>query len=155
MLKYDRIIDQVILSQVVCVFLVKVDRFSFSTPPKLMKQFDDSLKAIGYKDRSKGLQVAMRNFITEYTWKGERGKLGAGAVLLTYDHRSHGVQEALTDVQHHYRDTISSTTHIHLDDSRCLEIISVKGRLERIQVMAKELMKTKGVSQLKLSTVSL
>ena len=136
-------------------FLVKVDRFSFSTPPKLMKQFDDSLRAIGYKDRSKGLQVAMRNFITEYAWKGEKGKLGAGAVLLTYDHRSHGVQEALTHVQHHYRETITSTMHIHLDEFRCLEIISVKGTLERIQTMAKDLMKTRGVSQLKLSTVAL
>jgi CopG family nickel-responsive transcriptional regulator len=97
----------------------------------------------------------MRNFITEYTWKSEKGKLGAGAVLLTYDHRFHRVQEALTDVQHHYRDAINSTTHIHLDEHRCLEIISVKGRLERIQIMAKDLMKTKGVSQLKLSTVSL
>jgi len=120
-----------------------------------MEEFDDSLRVIGYKDRSKGLQVAMRNFITEYNWKGEKGKLGAGAILLTYDHRSHGVQEALTDVQHHYRDTINSTTHIHLDETRCLEIISVKGKLKRVQVMAKDLMKTKGVSQLKLSTVSL
>jgi len=135
--------------------LAKVDRFSFSTPPKLMKEFDDSLRAIGYRDRSKGLQVAMRNFITEYNWKGEKGRLGAGAILLTYDHRSHGVQEALTDVQHHYRDTINSTTHIHLDETRCLEIISVKGNLKRIQVMANDLMRTKGVSQLKLSTVSL
>ena len=135
--------------------MAKVDRFSFSTPPKLMQQFDDTLKAIGYRDRSKGLQVAIRNFITEYAWKVDRGRLGAGAVLLTYDHRSHGVQEGLTDVQHHYRDIIGSTTHIHLDESRCLEIISVKGRLERIQEMTKDLMKTKGVSQLKLSTVSL
>jgi CopG family nickel-responsive transcriptional regulator len=135
--------------------LVKADRFSFSTPPKLMKQFDESLKAIGYRDRSKGLQVAMRNFITEYDWKKERDSLGAGAVLLTYDHRSHGVQEVLTDVQHHYRDTITSATHIHLDESRCLEIISVKGKLERIQTMARDLMRTKGVSQLKLTTVSL
>jgi CopG family nickel-responsive transcriptional regulator len=134
--------------------LVKVDRFSFSTPPKLMKQFDDSLRAIGYKDRSKGLQVAMRNFITEYSWKGEESKLGAGAILLTYDHRSHGVQEVLTEVQHRYRDAINSTTHIHLDEFRCLEIISVKGRLERIRRMARDLMKTKGVSQLKVSTVS-
>lgn len=137
------------------LLLAKVDRVSFSTPPKLMRQFDDSLRAIGYKDRSKGLQVAMRNFITEYAWKGEIGKPGAGAVLLMYDHRSHGVQEALTDVQHHYRDTINSTTHIHLDEYRCLEIISVKGKLERIQAMARDLMKTRGVSQLKVSTVSL
>jgi len=120
-----------------------------------MKQFDDALRAIGYKDRSKGLQVAMRNFITEYTWKGEEGRLRAGAILLTYDHRSRGVQEALTHVQHHYRETITSTMHIHLDESRCLEIISVKGKLDRIQGMAKGLMKTRGVSQLKLSTVAL
>ena len=120
-----------------------------------MRQFDDSLRAIGYKDRSKGLQVAMRNFITEYAWKAERGSLGAGAALLTFDHRSHGVQEALTEVQHHYRDTINSTTHIHLDEYRCLEIISVKGKLERIQAMVNDLMKTTGVSQLKLSTVAL
>ena len=133
----------------------RVERISFSTPPALQEQFDDSLRTLGYKDRSKVLQIAMRNFITEYAWKVERGTVGAGAVLLTYDHRSHGVQEALTDVQHVYRDTIGSTTHIHLDESRCLEIISIKGRLERIQDMAKELMKTKGVSQLKLSTVSL
>jgi CopG family nickel-responsive transcriptional regulator len=74
---------------------------------------------------------------------------------ITYDHRSHGLQEALTGVQHHYRDTINSTTHIHLDEYHCLEIISVKGGLERIQVMAKELMRTRDVSQLKLSTVAL
>ena len=138
-----------------CVDLTRVERFSFSTPPKLMEQFDHSLRAIGFRDRSHGLQVAMRNFITEYAWKGEVGKTGAGAVLLMYDHRSHGVQEALTDIQHHYRDTISSTTHVHLDEFRCLEIISVKGKLERIQAMSKDLMKTRGVSQLKVSTVSL
>ena len=135
--------------------MVKVSRFSFSTPPKLMKEFDESLRAIGYKDRSKGLQVAMRNFVTEYAWKVEKGRVGAGAILLIYDHRTHGLQEALTEIQHHYLDAINSTSHIHLDESRCLEIVSVKGRLDKIQGMAKELMKTRGVSQLKLSAVAL
>ena len=133
----------------------RVGRISFSTPSTLVRQFDQSLTALGYEDRSKALQMAMRNFITEYAWKAEKGKLGAGAALLTYDHDTHGIQEELTHAQHQYRDVISSTTHIHLDEFRCLEIISVKGKLERIQTMAKELMKTKGVSQFKLSTISL
>jgi CopG family nickel-responsive transcriptional regulator len=133
----------------------RVGRISFSTPLALVKQFDQSLSTLGYEDRSKALQMAMRNFIIEYAWKGERNKIGAGAVLLTYDHKSHGVQESLTDVQHHFRDVINSTTHIHLDESRCMEIISVKGKLERIEGMAKDLMKTRGVSQLKLSMVTL
>ena len=133
----------------------RVERISFSTPPALMKQFDQSLSAMGYEDRSKALQVAIRNFITEYAWKAEKGKSGAGAVLMTYDHETHGILEELTHAQHRYRDVISSTMHIRLDESRCLEIISVRGKLERIQTMARELMKTKGVSQLKLSTISL
>jgi len=120
-----------------------------------MKQFDDTLRAIGYSDRSKGLQVAMRNFISEYASTGAKSRLGAGAIILTYDHQSHGVQETLTHVQHHYRETITSTMHIHLDESRCLEIISVKGSLRRIQAMAYDLMKTRGVSQLKSSTIVL
>ena len=135
--------------------MARVGRISFSTPLSLVKEFDESLSELGYDDRSKALQMAMRNFITEYAWKAEKGKLGAGAVLLTYEHEAHGVQEELTHAQHQYRDVISSTMHIHLDEFRCLEIISIKGKLERIQKMAKELMKTKGVSQFKLSTISL
>lgn len=133
----------------------RVGRISFSTPSALVKQFDQSLSALGYEDRSRALQMAMRNFISEYAWEAEKGKLGAGAVLLIYNHEAHGIQEELTHAQHRYRDVISSTMHIHLDESRCLEIISVKGKLERIQTMAKELMKTRGISQFKLSTISL
>jgi len=132
-----------------------VERISFSTPPALLKQFDDSLKMLGYKDRSKALQIAMRNFITEYAWRKESGKTGAGAILLTYNHDSHGLQEALTDIQHQFRSVVNSTTHVHLDESRCLELISVKGRIERIQALARNIMERRGVTQLKLSTVTL
>jgi len=135
--------------------MARVGRISFSTPLVLVKQFDQTLTSIGYEDRSKALQMAMRNFITEYAWKAEKEKPGAGAALLTYDHQTHGLQEELTHVQHQYRDVITSTTHIHLDEHRCLEIISVKGNLERIQTMAKVVMRIKGVSQFKLSAISL
>ena len=133
--------------------LGRAKRISFSTPPTLLKQFDDSLKMLSYEDRSKALQIAMKNFVTEYSWEQEQ-KIGAGAILLTYDHESHGLQEALTDIQHRFRSIVNSTTHIHLDESRCLEMISVKGRMDRIQALAKAIMKMRGITQLKLSTVT-
>jgi CopG family nickel-responsive transcriptional regulator len=131
----------------------KVERTSFSVSPAILKRFDDVISKIGYEDRSRALQIAMTNFITEYTWATEKGRAGVGAILFTYSHRPHGLQEALVDIQHRYRDVVDSTTHVHLDESRCLEIVSVRGQTARIQELAKRLMKTRGVTQLKLSMV--
>jgi metal-responsive CopG/Arc/MetJ family transcriptional regulator len=35
-----------------------------------------------------------------------------------------------------------------------MEIISVRGKIDRIQALAKDLMKKRGVTQLKLSTIA-
>ena len=134
--------------------LAKVERISFSTPPALLKQFDNLLRTLGYNDRSKALQIAMRNFVTEYAWKKETQKPGAAVILFMYDHESHGLQEALTDIQHEFRGIVNSTTHIHLDESRCLEMISVCGKMERIQALARGIMKRRGVMQLKLTSIA-
>lgn len=131
----------------------KVERTSFSVSPAVLKRFDDVISKIGYEDRSRALQIAMTNFITEYTWATEKRRAGVGAILFTYSHRPHGLQEALVDIQHRYRDVVDSTTHVHLDESRCLEIVSVRGQTARIQELAKRLMKTRGVTQLKLSMI--
>jgi CopG family nickel-responsive transcriptional regulator len=133
--------------------MAKVERTSFSVSPALLSRFDEVISKMGYEDRSSALQIAMTNFITEYTWTMEKGRAGVGAILFTYGHRSHGLQEALVGIQHQYRDVVNSTTHIHLDESRCLEIISVRGQTSKIQELARKLMKTRGVTQLKLSVV--
>jgi len=133
--------------------MVNVERTSFSVSPALLNRFDDIIRRMGYEDRSRALQIAMTNFITEYTWTIEKGGAGVGAILFTYSHRPHGLQEAIVEIQHQYRDVVNSTTHIHLDESRCPEIISVRGQTARIQELARRLMKKRGVTQLKLSVV--
>jgi CopG family nickel-responsive transcriptional regulator len=135
--------------------MTKVERTSFSVPPALLSRFDDVIRRMGYEDRSRALQIAMTNFITEYTWAAEKGGSGVGAILFTYSHRSHGLQEELVETQHRYRDVVNSTTHIHLDESRCLEIVSVRGLRDKIQELARKLMRTRGVTQLKLCVVAL
>ena len=135
--------------------MAKVERTSFSVSRDLLNRFDDVIRRVGYEDRSSALQIAMTNFITEYTWTTERGRAGAGAILFTYSHGPHGPQEALVEIQHHYRGVVDSTTHIHLDETRCLEIISVRGQTARIQELARRLMKTRGLAQLKLSMVDI
>lgn len=57
-----------------------VKRFSVSVPPKLLRDFDEFVKSMGYK-RSRAIQLAMQNFLSEYAVK--RGKeVVAGAILM-------------------------------------------------------------------------
>lgn len=129
-----------------------VARISISIPPDLLRELDGMLKKIGY-DRSKAIQMAIRNFLTEYKWAHESGEV-AGALILLYDHKSRGIEESLTDIQHDYGSIITSVMHVHLDEENCLEIIAVKGDSESIKELAERMMKEKGVKQLKLTVVS-
>ncbi|MEM0456785.1 MAG: nickel-responsive transcriptional regulator NikR [Nitrososphaerota archaeon] len=129
-----------------------VARVSISIPPDLLKELDDMLKKIGY-DRSKAIRIAIRNFLTDYKWTQESGDV-AGALILLYDHKSRGIEESLTDIQHEHGGIITSTMHVHLDKENCLEIIAVKGSSRSIKELAERMMKEKGVKQLKLAVVT-
>jgi CopG family nickel-responsive transcriptional regulator len=131
-----------------------VRRFSVSVPPKLLEDFDKVIKKMGY-ERSKAIRLAMQNFLTEYRWTSEEERVGVGALVMIYDHETRGLEETLTEIQHEYLTMISSTTHIHLDERDCLEIVAVRGEVKSIQSLAKRLMAERGVKQLKLATLML
>lgn len=130
-----------------------VSRFGVSVPVELLEEFDETISQMGY-DRSKAIQLTMRNFLTEYTWKYKEEGLAAGTVTIIYDHDVKGLEENLTDTQHLYRDIITSAMHVHLDEKRCLLVIAVKGEVKALQNLAKELMSKRGIKQLKLATVT-
>jgi len=133
---------------------LRLSRISMSLPSDLLHDFDSVVHRLGYGDRSKALQVAMRNFVTEFR-SGVAEGTGVGVLTLMYDHDVLGVEESLTDTQHKYRSVISSTFHIHLDERRCLEIVGVKGTISTIKSLAKELMTSKGVRQFKETIIAL
>lgn len=131
-----------------------VARIGVSVPPCLLDEFDEVINRLGH-NRSKAIQVAMRDFLTEYMWRIEVKGIGVGALTMIYNHETGGFEETLTKIEHEYRDMISLTTHVHLDERNCLEILAVRGEVDSIQSLAKRLMAERGVKQLKLATVML
>lgn len=132
----------------------KVCRFSVSAPPSLVAEFNSTIRRMGYS-RSKAIQTAMGNFISEWKWMHEAKGLMTGGLVAIYDHRIRGLEEGLTDIQHGSQDIIQSTMHIHLDERHCLEIIAVKGEAKSIQHLAEALLKNRGVKQVKLAAIAL
>lgn len=129
-----------------------VSRISVSVPTSLLTKFDKTVASMGY-DRSKAVQLSMRNFLTEYSWTHEEKGTVAGTITIIYDHEVRGLEESLTDTQHLYGDIISSALHIHLDERNCFLVIAVKGQIKAIKNLAEKLMSKRGIKQLKLITV--
>jgi len=132
----------------------RVTRFGVSVPSELLREFDEFIRQMGFKDRSKAIQVAMRNLISDYKWMQEVPGESAGAIILLFDHTVSGLEDAITHVQHHYTDVISSTMHIHLDEQNCLEIVALRGDSKRIRELAKEFAKIRGIKQIRVTVVS-
>src|SRR5207248_10586208 len=68
-----------------------------------------------------------------------------GVVTLIYDHHVSRIARRLTDLQHHHLDRVVTTTHVHLDEHRCLEVILLRGPAREIRELANDLLGTKGV----------
>lgn len=132
----------------------RVSRISISVHSDLLKRFDEHVKRLGYGNRSKALQDAMQNLITESMWMCEKRGRGVGAIAMVYEHGVKGLEEELTDVQHRFEETIRSSMHVHLDGERCLEIVAVKGKASDVRDLAQELKTRRGVKQLKLAIVT-
>ena len=133
---------------------MKVTRFSVSLPPPLVEKFDEVWKSMQYKNRSKAIHDAVRSFITEFEWMQKDSGRITGAVLVLYYLDKPGLLDEITKAQHQFRNAISSTLHVHLEDNKCLEIIAVEGSVQEIRSLAQSLMTKRGVKQVKVAAIA-
>jgi CopG family nickel-responsive transcriptional regulator len=134
--------------------MAKIVRVGVTFPPDLLQELDETITKMKYGNRSKAIQDSVRNFVSEYKWLQEQKGVKVGVLVMVYDHEARGLETALTDTQHKYSYTISSSMHIHLNERDCLEAIALRGEAEQIRKLAEELGKKKGVKQARLTIVS-
>ncbi|HEV2139296.1 MAG TPA: hypothetical protein VGR53_10695 [Nitrososphaerales archaeon] len=128
-------------------------RTSFSLPPGLLRELDDVTESMGYQQRSRTLQTAVRNLIGETKVSREANALATGAVVILYDHSKRGIDAMITDVGHHFGRLIMSTLHIHLEGPNCMNTIVVQGKIGNILELERHLRRLPGVVQIKVAYV--
>jgi CopG family nickel-responsive transcriptional regulator len=127
----------------------KVARLGISIPQELVKAFDRVTRAKGYRTRSEAVRDVMRDYLVAQEWERIRGRV-VGTVTLVYEHETRELTHVLTELQHQFHDAITCTTHVHLDEHNCLEVIVVKGRSTQVRAIADRLISTRGVKHGKL-----
>ena len=128
----------------------KVTRIGVSLEPELLQKFDSYLKEHRYTNRSEAVRDMIREALAKEEWKGTEGNV-IGTITLVYDHDAHHVVDRLTKLQHRHHRSVHSTTHVHLDEHACLEVIVVQGKPADIQGLADSIKATKGVKHAQLA----
>ena len=77
------------------------------------------------------------------TEKGVRSYLTLNTII--YDHDVGDVTNKLLHLQHHHHSEISSTTHIHVDEHLCLEVLVVQGTAKEVKKLADNIKAIKGI----------
>ncbi len=119
-------------------------RFSVAIGGELLQKFDRYREEHRYPNRSEAVRGLMRAALIEETVAQDESD-AMGVLTLIYDHHAGRISERLTELQHMHLDRVLTTTHVHLDARRCLEVILLRGPAKVVRDLADSLIGTKGV----------
>lgn len=119
-------------------------RFSVAIGGELLDKFDRYCAQHHYPNRSEAVRGLMRAALIEEAVASDDEE-AMGVVTLIYNHHVGRVAERLTELQHLHLARVVTTTHVHLDTSRCLEVILLRGPTKLVRELADGLIGTRGV----------
>ncbi len=119
-------------------------RFSVAIGGELLDRFDRYREEHRYANRSEAVRGLMRGALIEEAIASDDEE-AMGVVTLIYNHHAGRVAERLTDLQHLHLARVVTTTHVHLDAERCLEVILLRGPTKLVRELADGLIGTRGV----------
>jgi len=118
-------------------------RVSVSIERPLFRKLEGLVGSSHYQNRSKFIRDLILDHLVQREWRANEELLGT--ISLVYDHHARGLSQRLIRQQHRFRGRVLATTHVHLDEHLCAEMLMVRGRGKDIQALTNRLQREKGV----------
>jgi len=132
--------------------MAELVRTGVSLERELLERFDRVIARKGYRNRSKAIRDLIREQIVDEIT--DEGKIVAATLTLVYDHHRPNLTEKLNEVQHHAASKVLATTHIHLNEEYCREVVVMKGRSGDVQHLGDRMLSLRGVKHGRLVITS-
>ena len=127
-------------------------RMSLSIGKPLLSRLEAAVRASGYTNRSEFVRDLVRDHLTKREWARNEDVLGT--ITLVYNHHFRQLSRKLTALQHDFHECVMATTHVHLNEHICAEVILARGKARTIERIADLLRQQKGVLHAALSMSS-
>ncbi len=130
-----------------------VARIGVSIEPDLLKKLDKIVKKGGYSNRSQALSDLIRSSLSKEAWQEASGDMLA-AIAVMYDSHSSFATRRILEMQHDFYEDIRSSTHFHISERECLEVLVVSGKASNIKNLVKNMKSVKGVQHTDVIPIS-
>ena len=124
----------------------KVVRLGVSLEPELLRSLDRWVEHRNSPSRSDAIRFLVRKELSEGLLADPEAD-AVGVVMLLYRHTTPHVLERLTAAQHRWGEHLRFSTHLHLREDACLEVLIVAGRRREVERAAEDLRGVKGIRE--------
>jgi CopG family nickel-responsive transcriptional regulator len=113
-------------------------RVSLALDEELLRTIDGLMVKQGEINRSRFINSLLANALAGIMEETTGGYV-LSLVVLMYDHELGDVEKNVTDLQHEFKDLIRVTTHVHVGDRDCVEVIHAMGEYGKVQGLVSRL----------------
>lgn len=125
-------------------------RITITIDDELYKAMEEAMAKLGEANRSRFIASAISSYLAEAS--PPEGRVFA-LIIVVFDHEVGEVDKEITSIQHEYRDVIRVSTHIHLTEDLCAEVIHIVGDSSKVREIANRLSRIeRGVKYFKVVT---
>ena len=121
----------------------KLVRMSLSIEDNLFEKLEKMVLDKGYSNRSEFIRDMIRDRLVKEEWNNAEEVVAT--ITLIFDHHKRELSKKLTELQHSHHQVVLASTHVHLTEHICAEMIMVKGAAENVRKLADGLRQQRGV----------
>ncbi len=121
-----------------------VERISISLEPQQVAQLERLQREAGFSNRSEFVRSMIENAAVEQDWTHDHTMV-LGTITMVYDHHRSDLCGRLVELQHNTRGHILASTHVHLNQDTCGEMLLMAGHVVCIRKLFNEIRKLKGM----------
>jgi CopG family nickel-responsive transcriptional regulator len=122
-----------------------MQRITITLDDQLAEEFERFREDRGYANRSEAVRDLIRERLdAERVEKSPSGDCLA-SLIYVYNHHERDLAARMTRAHHAHHDLAVSTLHVHLDHDNCLEIVVLRGAMDRVRGFADAVIAQAGV----------
>jgi CopG family nickel-responsive transcriptional regulator len=122
-----------------------MQRVTITFDNDLIADIDAFMSSHGYDNRSEAIRDLTRTGMGEVRVAADEGRDCVAALVYMFDYNRRDLARRLASAHHSHHDLTLATTHVHLDENSCLEVVLLRGAVGAVKHLAGHVTAERGV----------